>query len=143
MNKQILEVVSAVSIEKDVDKEIIFEALEEAISSATKKLIGEMSLVNVKINRDTGDYETFREWDIVDEDELEDESFQILKENAKDKDDNGKVSKKIDNIDFGRISAQAAKQVIIQKVREAERTKITSKYENLIGQVVLGQIKKD
>jgi NusA N-terminal domain. len=142
MNKQILEVVSAVSIEKDVDKEIIFEALEEAISSATKKLIGEMSLVNVKINRDTGDYETFREWDIVDEDELEDESFQILKENAKDKDDNGKVSKKIDNIDFGRISAQAAKQVIIQKVREAERTKITSKYENLIGQVVLGQIKR-
>ena len=109
MNKQILEVVSAVSIEKDVDKEIIFEALEEAISSATKKLIGEMSLVNVKINRDTGDYETFREWDIVDEDELEDESFQILKKNAKDKDDNGKVSKKIDNIDFGRISAQAAK----------------------------------
>ena len=82
MNKQILEVVSAVSIEKDVDKEIIFEALEEAISSATKKLIGEMSLVNVKINRDTGDYETFREWDIVDEDELEDESFQILKANA-------------------------------------------------------------
>ena len=142
MNKQILEVVSAVSIEKDVDKEIIFEALEEAISSATKKLIGEMSLVNVKINRDTGDYETFREWDIVDEDELEDESFQILKANAKDKNDNGKVSKKIDNIDFGRISAQAAKQVIIQKVREAERTKITSKYENLIGQVVLGQIKR-
>ena len=142
MNKQILEVVSAVSIEKDVDKEIIFEALEEAISSATKKLIGESSLVSVKINRDTGDYETFREWDIVDEDEFEDESFQILKANAKDKDGNGKVSKKIDNIDFGRISAQAAKQVIIQKVREAERTKITSKYENLIGQVVLGQIKR-
>ncbi len=53
-----------------------------------------MSLVNVKINRDTGDYETFREWDIVDEDELEDESFQILKANAKDNNDNGKVSKK-------------------------------------------------
>ena len=62
MNKQILEVVSAVSIEKDVDKEIIFEALEEAISSATKKLIGEMSLINVRIDRDTGDYDTFREW---------------------------------------------------------------------------------
>ena len=65
-----------------------------------------MSLVNVKINRDTGDYETFREWDIVDEDELEDESFQILKENAKDKDDNGKVSKKIDNIDLRLLQAQ-------------------------------------
>ena len=66
MNKQILEVVSAVSMEKGVDKEIIFEALEEAISSATKKLIGEMSLINVTIDRDTGEYDTFREWDIVD-----------------------------------------------------------------------------
>ena len=60
MNKQILEVVSAVSMEKGVDKEIIFEALEEAISSATKKLVGEMSLINVRIDRDTGDYDTFR-----------------------------------------------------------------------------------
>ena len=66
MNKQILEVVSAVSMEKGVDKEIIFEALEEAISSATKKLIGEMSLISVRIDRDTGDYDTFREWDVVD-----------------------------------------------------------------------------
>ena len=79
MNKQILEVVSAVSMEKEVDKEIIFEALEEAISSATKKLVGEMTLINVRIDRDTGDYDTFRQWNIVDEDEFEDESFQILK----------------------------------------------------------------
>ena len=142
MNKQILEVVSAVSMEKEVDKEIIFEALEEAISSATKKLIGEMSLINVRIDRDTGDYDTFRQWNIVDEDEFEDESFQILKTNVGDKNDDEKISKKIENIDFGRISAQAAKQVIIQKVREAERTKITSKYENLMGHVVLGQIKR-
>ena len=142
MNKQILEVVSAVSMEKGVDTEIIFEALEEAISSETKKLIGEMSLINVRIDRDTGDYETFREWDVVGEDEFEDESFHILKANAGDSVDDGKISKKIENIDFGRISAQAAKQVIIQKVREAERTKITSKYENLIGHVVLGQIKR-
>ena len=142
MNKQILEVVSAVSMEKEVDKEIIFEALEEAISSATKKLVGEMTLINVRIDRDTGDYDTFRQWNIVDEDEFEDESFQILKTNVGDKNDDEKISKKIENIDFGRISAQAAKQVIIQKVREAERTKITSKYENLIGHVVLGQIKR-
>ena len=142
MNKQILEVVSAVSMEKGVDKEIIFEALEEAISSATKKLIGEMSLISVRIDRDTGDYDTFRVWDVVDEAEFEDESFQILKANAGGSVNDGKISKKIENIDFGRISAQAAKQVIIQKVREAERTKITSKYENLIGHVVLGQIKR-
>ena len=94
MNKQILEVVSAVSMEKGVDKEIIFEALEEAISSATKKLIGEMSLINVRIDRDTGDYDTFRQWNIVDEDEFEDESFQILKTNVGDKNDDEKISKK-------------------------------------------------
>ena len=102
MNKQILEVVSAVSMEKEVDKEIIFEALEEAISSATKKLIGEMTLINVRIDRDTGDYDTFRQWNIVDEDEFEDESFQILKTNVGDKNDDEKISKKIENIDFFR-----------------------------------------
>ena len=103
MNKQILEVVSAVSMEKGVDKEIIFEALEEAISSATKKLIGEMSLINVTIDRDTGEYDTFREWDIVDEDEFEDESFQVLKANTEDNHDDGKISKKIENLNINEV----------------------------------------
>ena len=79
MDSKILDVVSSVSVEKDVDKNIIFEALEEALSSATKKLVGEDSLIAVKINQSTGEYKTFRLWEITDEEDL-DSSFQIGKE---------------------------------------------------------------
>ncbi|URQ65529.1 transcription termination factor NusA [SAR86 cluster bacterium] len=142
MDSKILDVVSSVSVEKDVDKNIIFEALEEALSSATKKLVGEDSLIAVKINQSTGEYETFRLWEITDDEDL-DSSFQIGKG---DLDgyvvEEGFAKKIIENIDFGRISAQAAKQVIIQKVREAERSKITSKYEGLVGKVISGLVKR-
>ncbi len=142
MDSKILDVVSTVSVEKDVDKNIIFEALEEALSSATKKLVGEDSLIAVEINQSTGEYKTFRLWEITDEEDL-DSSFQIGKG---DLDgyvvEEGFAKKIIENIDFGRISAQAAKQVIIQKVREAERSKITSKYEALVGKVISGLVKR-
>ena len=142
MNKQILEVVASVSMEKGVEKDIIFQALEEAISSATKKLVDDEAIIDVIIDRNTGEYETFRKWNIVDEID-ESDVFQILSSELSDhavEDDI--ATKKIDNIDFGRISAQAAKQVIIQKVREAERSKITAKYESLVGEVISGQVKR-
>ena len=149
MNKEILEVVSSVSMEKGVDKEIIFEALEEAISSATKKLTDDEADISVAIDRDTGGYKTFRNWTIVvHQDDVEDEVFEISEaaiaadEEGWNKVEDGKATKMIENIDFGRISAQAAKQVIIQKVREAERSKITEKYESLVGQVISGQVKR-
>ena len=143
MNKQILEVVDSVSMEKGVDKEIIFEALEEAISSATKKLIEDEANISVVIDRDTGEYRTFRNWTIVAEEDLVDQIFEITKKDITDHIvEEGIATKEIENIDFGRISAQAAKQVIIQKVREAERSKITKKYENLVGQVIVGQVKR-
>jgi len=142
MNKQILEVVASVSMEKGVEKDIIFEALEEAISSATKKLVDDEAIIDVVIDRNTGEYETFRKWNIVNEVD-ESDVFQILSSELSDhavQDD--LATRKIDNIDFGRISAQAAKQVIIQKVREAERSKITAKYESLVGEVISGQVKR-
>ena len=142
MNKQILEVVASVSMEKGVEKDIIFQALEEAISSATKKLVDDEAIIDVTIDRNTGEYETFRKWNIVDEID-ESDVFQILSSELSDhavQDDI--ATRKIDNIDFGRISAQAAKQVIIQKVREAERSKITAKYESLVGEVISGQVKR-
>ena len=141
MNKQILEVVASVSMEKGVDKEIIFEALEEAIASASKKLLDDEALVNVVIDRKTGDYNTFRAWEIVDE--VMNEVNEITEADV-DKQEivDGFAKVEIENIDFGRISAQAAKQVIIQKVREAERSKITAKYEGLVGQVISGQVKR-
>jgi len=142
MNKQILDVVASVSMEKGVEKGIIFEALEEAISSATKKLVGENSDIKVTIDKASGVYQTFRQWTISEEVEI-DEEFEIRKEDIEGLIvEEGVVRKEIENIDFGRISAQAAKQVIIQKVREAERSKITEKYENLVGQVISGQIKR-
>ena len=141
MNKEILEVVASVSMEKGVNKEIIFEALEEAIASASKKLLDDEALVNVVIDRKTGDYNTFRAWEIVDE--VMNEVNEITKADV-DKQEivDGFAKVEIENIDFGRISAQAAKQVIIQKVREAERSKITAKYEGLVGQVISGQVKR-
>ena len=143
MNKQILEVVDSVSMEKGVNKEIIFEALEEAISSATKKIIADEANINVVIDRSTGEYSTFRNWTLVKDEDFVDQIFEITEEGIEDHHlENGIATKQIENIDFGRISAQAAKQVIIQKVREAERSKITKKYENLIGQVITGQVKR-
>jgi len=143
MNKQILEVVDSVSMEKGVNKEIIFEALEEAISSATKKIIADEANINVVIDRSTGEYSTFRNWTIVKDEDFVDQIFEITEDDIEDhRLEDGIASKQIENIDFGRISAQAAKQVIIQKVREAERSKITKKYENLIGQVITGQVKR-
>ena len=141
MNKEILEVVASVSMEKGVDKEIIFEALEEAIASASKKLLDDEALVNVVIDRKTGNYNTFRAWEIVDE--VMNEVNEITEADV-DKQEivDGFAKVEIENIDFGRISAQAAKQVIIQKVREAERSKITAKYEGLVGQVISGQVKR-
>ena len=142
MNKQILEVVASVSMEKGVEKDIIFQALEEAISSATKKLVDDEAIIDVTIDRNTGEYETFRKWNIVDEID-ESDVFQILPSELSDHTvEEDLATKKIDNIDFGRISAQAAKQVIIQKVREAERSKITAKYESLVGEVISGQVKR-
>ena len=142
MNKQILEVVASVSMEKGVEKDIIFQALEEAISSATKKLVDDEAIIDVIIDRNTGEYETFRKWNIVDEID-ESDVFQILSSELSDHAvEEDLATKKIDNIDFGRISAQAAKQVIIQKVREAERSKITAKYESLVGEVISGQVKR-
>ena len=142
MDKQILEVVASVSMEKGVDKTIIFQALEEAIASATKKLVDDEANIEVLIDRETGEYRTFRNWDVVNEID-ESNVFQILEG---DLDGHvvvdGMAKKEIENIDFGRISAQAAKQVIIQKVREAERSKITEKYESLVGEVISGQVKR-
>ena len=107
-----------------------------------QKLVGENSDIKVTIDKASGEYQTFRQWTISEEEEI-DEEFEIRKEDIEGLVvEDGVARKEIENIDFGRISAQAAKQVIIQKVREAERSKITEKYENLIGQVISGQIKR-
>src|SRR5512140_133220 len=130
MNKEILMVVDAVSNEKGVDKEIIFEALEAALASATRKKYGEEIDVRVSINRKTGDYDTFRRWKVFADDstELEVPDKELRLEDAldvsKDAEPGGFVETPLESVAFGRIAAQTAKQVIVQKVREAERAQV-------------------
>lgn len=148
MSKQILLVAEAVSNEKDVDKEIIFEAIEAALAMATKKRHGEEIDVRVQIDRHTGDYKTFRRWIVVEDvpEEVEFPEYQISIDTAKERNPKVKiddiVEEPLESIDFGRIAAQTAKQVIVQKVREAERAKIAAAFEKKVGQLVTGVVKK-
>lgn len=154
MNKEILLVAEAVSNEKDVDKELIFQAIEAALAMATKKRHSANADVHVEINRNTGDYKTFRRWTVVPEDGLRDEDGEVLflpeqhltLSEAKERNTKAQIGDVIDepmeSIEFGRIAAQTAKQVIVQKVREAERAKVVQAYTNRIGELVTGVVKR-
>jgi N utilization substance protein A len=148
MNKEILMVVDAVSNEKGVDKEIIFEALEAALGSATRKRHGEGIDVRVSINRKSGDYDTWRRWKVFADDstELEVPDSELRLEDAldisKDAEVGGYVEVPMESVAFGRIAAQTAKQVIVQKVREAERAQVIEEYKGRIGTLVSGIVKR-
>lgn len=146
MNKEILLVADAVSNEKGVDRDVIFEAIELALATATKKRYDEDSDIRVVIDRDTGDYETFRRWLVQDDDTMAALGTEFTLEEAHEKDDNLKAGdifeEQVENIEFGRIAAQTAKQVIVQKVREAERAQIVEEYEDRLKDLVSGTVKK-
>lgn len=146
MSKEILLVAEAVSNEKGVDKGIIFEAIEQALAMATKKRFDEESDIEVVINRDNGTYETFRRWKVVGDDEMAALGTEFTTEEARDVDPGLRVGDvyrvQIENVDFGRIAAQTAKQVIVQKVREAERALIVDQYKGRIGELISGIVKK-
>ncbi|MCK5431783.1 MAG: transcription termination/antitermination protein NusA [Gammaproteobacteria bacterium] len=147
MNKEILTVVDVVSSEKGVSKDIIFEAIEAALAMATKKRNREDIESRVAIDRETGNYETFRCWEVMDnEEEIEFPSRQIkLKDAQEDNPDTeiGQyIEKPMDSFEFGRIAAQTAKQVIVQKVREAERIQVVEAYADRVGEMLSGVIKR-
>src|SRR5471032_2851988 len=148
MNKEILMVVDAVSNEKGVDKEIIFEALEAALASATRKKHGEDWDARVAINRKSGDYETFRRWKVFADDskELEVPERELRMDDAIEIDPNvevgGHVEQPMESVAFGRIAAQQAKQVIVQKVREAERAQVVDAYRERVNTLVNGVVKR-
>ena len=146
MQNEILLVAEAVSSEKGLPKEAIFEAIEMALATATKKRYEETSIIEVNIDRLTGEYDSFRCWEVVSEEGFEDSEYQLLLDEAKSKDGSLELAsiykEQVENIEFGRIAAQAAKQVIVQKVREAERTQVVEKYRNFIGELVSGTVKK-
>jgi transcription termination/antitermination protein NusA len=148
MNKEILMVVDAVSNEKGVDKEIIFEALEAALAAATRKKEGEDWEVRVAINRKSGDYDTFRRWKVFADDsrEMETPDRELRLEDAldmdKDAEPGGYVEQQIESVVFGRIAAQQAKQVMVQKVREAERAQVIEQFQGRINTLVSGVVKR-
>lgn len=150
MNKEILLVVDAVSNEKDVEADVIFEALEAALAMATKKKYEGDIEVRVDIDRETGDYDTYRRWEIVEETEegLEFPYSQIGLEAARLSEENDElelgdfIEEPIESIEFGRIAAQTAKQVIVQKVREAERKKVFDAFKDRVGELIIGVVKR-
>lgn len=149
MNKEILLVVDAVSNEKGVDREVIFQAIEAALETATKKKANEEIHVKVEINRKTGDYSTFRTWRVIDDanaEESDDGLTTLLLSEAKKHTPGIKVGENVlepmESVEFGRIAAQKAKQVIIQKVLEAERAQIVNAYKEKIGSLIMGTVKR-
>jgi N utilization substance protein A len=150
MNKEILTVVEVVSNEKGVGKDVIFEALEAALATATKRLYRDDIEVRVAIDRKSGDYHAFRRWEVIDEaavtEGLEFPDRQILLKDAQARDANLNagdfIEESLEPAAFGRIAAQTAKQVIVQKVREAERAQIVEQYQDKKGQLVSGIVKR-
>jgi len=148
VNKEILMVVDAVSNEKGVDKEVIFEALEAALAAATRRKHGEEWDVRVAIDRRSGDYETFRRWKVFADDstELQVPERELRLEDALDMNPGATVDSYVEepmeSVTFGRIAAQQAKQVIVQKVREAERQQVVDAYRDRVGTLVSGVVKR-
>ncbi|WP_322980934.1 transcription termination factor NusA [Pseudomonas sp. C11] len=146
MSKEVLLVVESVSNEKGVPAGVIFEALELALATATKKRFEDEVDLRVSINRQNGSYETFRRWTVVDESEFEDPAYQLTDDMPQAVEANAKIGdvleEKVESIEFGRIAAQTAKQVIVQKVREAERAQVVDAYRERLGEIISGTVKK-
>lgn len=147
MNKEILLVAEAVSNEKQVPREKIFEALEFAIASATKKKNDGDIEVRVCIDQTTGDFDTFRRWLVIPDDQEQQNPYAELTLSAAQIDEpeiqpGEYVEEQIESIKFDRITTQTAKQVIVQKVREAERAQMIAEYEDKVGELVTGTVKK-
>ena len=147
--KEILMVVEALSNEKGVPEEVIFDALEAALATAAKRQFPEGAELRIDINRDTGKYKAFRYWDVLaDDEELEFPEAQLTVADAKAKNpeleagDRHEIPEEVDSEEFGRIAAQAAKQVIVQKVRDAERAQVVDAFQPRLGELVNGQVKK-
>ncbi len=144
MSREILLLVDALAHEKNVAREVIFTALELALASATKKKYDAGVDIRVEIDQETGEYQTFRCWTIIGEEEYENPEAEILTtdDRAKGLEINDVIKEPVDSVEFGRIGAQAAKQVILQKVREAEREQILNDFLAKDEKLVSGQIRR-
>ncbi|MBV6475768.1 MAG: transcription termination/antitermination protein NusA [Rhodocyclaceae bacterium] len=146
MSKEMLLLVDALAREKNVAKDIVFASLESALASATKKKINEEADVRVAIDKDTGEFESFRRWQVVPDEAVENPDAQIgLSEAQEEMPDiqlEEYIEEQLEPIDFGRIGAQAAKQVILQKIRDAEREQVLSDFLERKEHLVTGTVKR-
>jgi transcription termination/antitermination protein NusA len=146
MSREVLLLVDALAREKNVEKDVVFAALELALGSATKKRFHEDAGVRVAIDHETGSYQSFRRWQVVEDDAVEDPARQISLSEAQKRDDKIQLEEFIEEplepIEFGRIGAQAAKQVIFQKIRDAEREQILNDFLERKEYMVTGTIKR-
>ena len=146
MSRDILAYVDALAREKNVNKDIVFAALESALASATKKRIHDDADVRVTIDRDTGDFESFRRWLVLPDDQVDNDESQIglidAREQVGEVQEGDYIEESLEPIDFGRIGAQAAKQVILQKIRDAEREQVLNDFLDRQEFLVTGTIKR-
>jgi len=147
MSKEILLVVDAVSNEKALPRESIFEAMETALETATKKKYEGDIVVRVCIDRTSGEFDTFRRWLVIEDDQEMENSYAEMTLSAAQYDDDeiglgDYVEEQIESVTFDRVTTQTAKQVIVQKIREAERALIVDAYQEQIGELVTGVVKK-
>ena len=146
MSKELLLVAEALSNEKGVSREVVIEAIQAALESATRKLSGMELGVRVILDPRSGEYETFRFWDVVPDDDLEFPERELTLEEAQKRvpsiELGGRIEESMPSIEFGRIAAQSARQVIIQKIREAERQLVVAQFKSRLGQLVYGTVKK-
>ena len=146
MSREILLLVDALAREKNVNKEIVFGALEQALASATKKRFQEDADIRVEINRDNGDYRAFRCWEIVEDNDHEFTESQIAWTDAQishpELQIGDLIEEPLEAVEFGRIGAQAAKQVILQRIRDAEREQILTDFLDRKEFLVTGTVKR-
>lgn len=146
MGKELLLVAEALSNEKGVPREVVLQAIQAALESATRKFYGIDMGVRVHLDNRTGESETFRYWEVVADDVIENPDAEIGLTAAKERSSTLEIGDRIEeplvSVDFGRISAQTARQVIVQKIREAEREQIIEQYKSRIGQLITGTVKK-
>jgi len=146
MSRELLLLVDALAREKNVARDIVFDALEQALASATKRRVNDEADIRVEIDRDTGAYESFRRWLVVADDMVENPELQKGLADAQQQipdivlDDY--IEETIEPVDFGRIGAQAAKQVILQKIRDAEREQILNDFLERKEYLVSGTVKR-
>ncbi|MCB1910204.1 MAG: transcription termination/antitermination protein NusA [Rhodocyclaceae bacterium] len=146
MSREILLLVDALAREKNVSKDIVFASLESALASATKKRIHDDADVRVSIDRESGDYESFRRWRVLPDEEVTNDEAEIglidAREEVGDIEVGEFVEEPLEPIDFGRIGAQAAKQVILQRIRDAEREQVLNDFLERKEHLVSGSIKR-